>query len=275
MNIAAESSMLCVEQDPMKHTILLAALLATQIHARADIITILSATSIANATSERNAWITGNFGPEATADVTTTFEDDKLGRYTSLSTAVGTFSILPTGKSSTGVGTHHNEFTILNNSTSPFSGRYDTTPGGANWLDSNDITALQLTTTSDSLYFFMTDVDDNNGQLKIQTADGTSVLLPRGNKNGSIFFVGIQSSDPIGYVQWLESNQADGFGLDDFGTAKYNEAAVPEPGSLPGALAALLIVALAVRLRARSVQPSQSPTTLRELRRRRQSREPR
>lgn len=237
-------------------------------------ITVFSATSIANATAERNAWITGNYGPGATANVTTTFEDDKTGRYTSLATDVGTFSILPNGKSSTGVGTHHNEFTILNNATSPFSGRYDTTPGGANWLDSNDITALQLTTTSDSLYFFITDVDDNNGQLKIQTADGTTVLLPRGNKNGSIFFVGIQSSDPIGYVQWLESNQSDGFGLDDFGTVRYSETAVPEPGSLPGALAALLIVALAVRLRARSVQPSQSPTTLRELRQQRQSRKP-
>jgi hypothetical protein len=256
---------------------LLLAILAAQIPASADVVTILSATSIANATSERNAWITGNFGPNATADVTTTFENDKLGRYTSLSTDIGTFSILPNGKPSTGLGTHRNEFTILNNSTTPFSGRYNTTPGGANWLDSNDVTALELTTTADSIYFFITDVNDNNGQLRIQTADGTTAYFPRGNQNGSIFFVGIQSSDPIGNVQWLESNQSDGFGLDDFGVAsyakKYYESPVPEPASLPGALAALLIVAAAVRLRAQSAkQPVASPTTLRELRRRRQQR---
>lgn len=274
MNIAEPSPMLSVEQDTLNYRPLLLAILAAQIPLSADIITVLSATSIANATSERNAWITGTFGPEATADVTTTFEADKTGRYTSLTTDIGTFSILPNGKSSTGAGTHRNEFTVLNNSTTPFSGRYDTTPSGSNWLDSNDITALQLTTTSESLYFFITDVDDNNGQLKIQTADGTTVLLPRGNKNGSIFFVGIQSSDAIGYVQWLESNQSDGFGLDDFGTAKYNEATVPEPGSLPAALVALLILAAAVRLRAKSAMPpTQNPTTLRELRQRRQSRE--
>jgi hypothetical protein len=217
----------------MKFTIQLAALLAIVLTpASADIITIIPATSVANATADRNIWIAENFGSAVTAETLTGFEDDTSGSYTSLATTAGTFSVMPGSKASTGSGTHKNDFTILNSSDTPFQGRYNTTPGGKNWLDSNDITQLQLTTSFDTIYFFITDVDDTGGKLTIQTADGTTSSAFTSPVNGDLYFVAITGPDPIGYIRWLNTSQADGYGLDDFGTVKFPALApVPEPAS--------------------------------------------
>lgn len=226
------------------------ALIASLVPARADVITILSATSIANATAERDAWITSNFGLGASADVNTTFETDATGQYNSLSTGIGTFSILAGGLGSTSSGTGTNQFSILNSGITPFSGRYNTTAGGANWLDSNDITKLQLSTTANAIFFFITDVNDAGGNLQIQTGDGSSSGFSGPKTDGNIYFVGISSTDAIGTLQWLNNVRGDGFGLDDFGVIKYS-ATVPEPASLPIAGVGLLIAAMAVELRKR------------------------
>lgn len=215
----------------MKFTIQLAAFLAIVLTpASADIITIIQATSVASATADRNTWITDNFGSGATSETLTGFENNTSGSYTSLATPAGTFSVMPGSKPSTGTGTHKNDFTILNSSNTPFQGRYNTTPGGKNWLDSNDITALQLTTSLDTIYFFITDVDDAGGKLTIQTADGTTSSAFTSPVNGDLYFVAITAPDPIGDIRWLNTSQADGYGLDDFGTVKC-AAPVPEPSS--------------------------------------------
>ncbi len=237
----------------MKRVYVLVTFAVSLISARADVITILSATSVANATAEREAWITANYGIGAVADVTTTFENYGYGPYTSLITDIGTFSTMAGGLGSTGGGTGGNVFSILNSSDTPFSGRYNTTSGGAKWLDSNDITKLELTTTADSLYFFITDVNDAGGSLTIQTAHGASANFSGSHQDGNIFFVGIKGSNSIGSVQWLNNSRTDGFGLDDFGVARYTEPtvldSVPEPASLPSAAAALLMVATVIRRR--------------------------
>jgi hypothetical protein len=191
---------------------------------------------VANATADRNTWLAENFGAEATSQALTGFEDDATGSYTSLATAAGTFSIVPGSKPSTGSGTQQDDFTILNSSDTPFQGRYNTTPGGKNWLDSNDITKLQLTTSLDTIYFFMTDVDDTGGKLTIQTEDGATSSNFTGAKNGDLYFVAITGPDALGYIRWLNTSQADGYGLDDFGTVKFpppllSAAPVPEPAS--------------------------------------------
>jgi hypothetical protein len=221
----------------MKLTIQLAALAAIILTpANADIITIISASSVANATADRNTWLAENFGAGATPQALTGFEDDATGSYTSLATAAGTFSVVPGSLVSTGNGTHKDAFTVLNSSDTPFQGRYNTTPGGKNWLDSNDITKLQLTTTLDTVYFFMTDVDDTGGKLTIQTADGATSSNFSGATNGDLYFVAITGPNAIGDIRWLNNSQADGYGLDDFGTVAYpsplrSAAPVPEPAS--------------------------------------------
>jgi len=236
----------------MKLSIQLAAILAiVTLPASADVITIMSASSIANANADRNNWLAANFSSGATADTLTSFEDDTKGPWTSLSTTVGTFSAIAGGQGSTGSGTGKNEFTVLNSSNSPFQGRYNTTPGGKNWLDSNDITKLQLTTSLTTVYFFITDADDTGGTLTLQTADGTTKTFSTDNANGNIFFVAITSVDPIGYIRWLDSCRADGYGLDDFGTVKYAAAPVPEPASWLIGGVALFLVSVIVQRRER------------------------
>jgi len=240
----------------MKLTIQLAALLATVIlPAGADIITIIPASSVANGIADRNTWLAANFSG-ATAQTLTSFEDDTKGPWTSLSTAVGSFSAVTGGQGSTGSGTGKNEFTVLNSSDTPFQGRYNTTPGGNNWLDSNDITKLQLTTSLDTVYFFISDADDTGGSLTIQTADGSSATFASNTGNGSLFFVAITSADPIGYIRWLDSSRADGYGLDDFGTVTYppptpHLSAVPEPASWVIAAVGLFLVSVIVQRRER------------------------
>lgn len=241
----------------MKLSFYFAAILAIgTLPASADIITILSASSIANADAERDSWLASTFGSGATANTLTNFENNTKGPWTSLSTTVGTFSVLAGGLGSQGGGTGKNEFTILNSSNTPFQGRYNTTPGGRNWLDSNDITKLQLTTTFDTVYFFITDVDDTGGTLTLQTADGSSKTFSKNNANGNIFFVAITSADPIGYIRWLDSSRADGYGLDDFGTVKYSTVPTPEPASWLIAGVAFFLVSVIVQRRGRKAKAS-------------------
>src|SRR5580704_10948379 len=246
----------------MKLTIQLAVLAAIILTpAGADINTIIQASSLANATADRNTWLTENFGAGAAPQALTGFEDDANGSYTSLATAAGTFSVVPGSLASTGSGTHKDDFTVLNNSDTPFQGRYNTTAGGKNWLDSNDISKLQLTTSYDTIYFFMTDVDDTGGKLTIQTADGASSSNFTGAKNGDLYFVAITGPDAIGDIRWLNSSQADGYGLDDFGTVKYSSsplfsaAPVPEPASWIILGVAMFLLWAAVGRRDRKERP--------------------
>jgi hypothetical protein len=245
----------------MKLTIQLAALAAIAlIPASADTITIIQATSVANATADRNTWLTENFGAQATPQALTGFENDATGSYTSLATAAGTFSVVSGSLPSTGNGTHKDDFTVLNSSESPFQGRYNTTPGGKNWLDSNDITKLQLTTSDDTIYFFMTDVDDTGGKLTIQTEDGSTSSAFTKPANGDLYFVAITGADAIGYIRWLNTSQADGYGLDD-GTVKYSSsplfsaAPVPEPASWIILGVAMFLLWAAVGRRDRKERP--------------------
>lgn len=115
----------------MKLTFHLAALLAIILTpASADTITIIQATSVANATADRNTWLQETFGAGATANSLTGFENDATGNDTSLATAAGTFSVVPGSLASTGSGTHTDVFSVLDSSDTPFQGRYNTTSGG-------------------------------------------------------------------------------------------------------------------------------------------------
>lgn len=230
--------------------------------AGATTITIMSASNAANASAEENAWILSNFGSNFKADILATFEgftaSNQTG-YSSLSTGAGAFSVTPgsqAGDPTQSNGTKKDQFTILNSADTPFSGRYNTTPGGGNWLDSNDITGIQLSTSLDTLIFMITDVNDCGGTLTIKTADGTksSAFAPYPSaKDGNLYFVAITSSGPIGDVWFLNNSRNDGYGLDDFGTVvdpPPPPAPTPEPGTLSVAGLGLIGVALARKYKA-------------------------
>lgn len=231
--------------------------------AGATTITILPASSIANAYAEENSWVLSTFGSNFQPETLETFNEfpasDKTG-YTSLGTAVGTFSVTPgslPGDPTQSNGTKKDQFTILDSADTPFDGRYSTTPGGGNWLDSNDITGIQLATSLDTLIFMITDVNDCGGILTIKTADGTlsKAFAPYPiAKNGNLYFVAITSSKPIGDVWFLNSSTNDGYGLDDFGTVvdppPPPPTPTPEPGTLSIAGIGLIGVALARKYKA-------------------------
>ncbi|HYL37961.1 MAG TPA: hypothetical protein VEV17_18745 [Bryobacteraceae bacterium] len=221
--------------------------------------------AIPTAVGDRNAWILSTFGSGWNPQTLESFESFGFGPYNSLSTGVGTFSVMPgsqPGDYWQSNGTKTDQFTILNSSDTPFSGRFNTTPGGNNWLDSNDITQIQLTTSLSTLFFFITDVNDIGGTLTIRTADGASSANFAPNAaDGNLYFVGIHSSGSIGSVQWLNNSNNDGWGLDDFGTAvdpppppHIYTPAVPEPSSWPIAAAALIAIPVIRKYRARAGQ---------------------
>jgi len=211
------------------------------VSAGASTITIVPASSISNAYADESAWVQSNFGSSFEPETLETFNEftasDTTG-YTSLSTSVGTFSVAGSsqpGSSTLSTGTHQNQFTILDSSDTPFSGRYSTTPGGGNWLDSNDITGVKLTTSLNTLLFMITDVNDTGGTLTIKTQDGTqsSAFVPSSTaQNGDLYFVAITSPNPIGEVWFLNSSNADGWGIDDLGTIVDPPAPTPEPATL-------------------------------------------
>src|SRR5579872_6095974 len=227
----------------MQRTLLSMLLILFAASAGATTITIMPASSIANAYADESAWVLSTFGSNFVPETLENFNEftasDASG-YTSLSTSVGTFSVAPgsqPGNPTWSRGTKQNQFTILDSADTPFTGRYSTTPGGGNWLDSNDITGIQLATSLDTLIFMVTDVNDIRASdtLTIETADGTDSTAfehyPEA-KNGNLYFVAITSSTPIGDVWFLNNAAADGYGLDDFGTIVDPPAPTPEPGTL-------------------------------------------
>jgi hypothetical protein len=241
----------------MKRCLLLISFAVSVSLASATTITVMSESSVGNAVADRNAWILNTFGPLWNSQMLETFESFGYGPYNSLSTGAGTFSVMPgsqPGDPAVSAATLTNQFTILNSSDSPFKGRYDTS-GGSNWLDSNDITQIQLTTDQSTLFFFITDVGDCGGYLQIQTADGTTYNFPSSDyhSDGNLFFVGITSNSALGAVRWLNNYRGDGWGVDNFGTIVDPPPPVvpnPEPASWPIVAAALLAIPLIKQYRA-------------------------
>lgn len=154
-----------------------------------------------------------------------------------INTGAGDFTAQGSAGSLTNSNNHDLSPSILNGVTSQFTGRYDVTPGALNaqgqWLDSNDVTSVlwEVTGGLTSIFFFMTDVNDQNGDLTIILTNGDTFTthfnpLPD-NGSGSLLFVGIKAPSGIASIEFLNDINNDGWGIDYIGTTS-----VPEPGSL-------------------------------------------
>ncbi|MBX9602759.1 MAG: PEP-CTERM sorting domain-containing protein [Bryobacteraceae bacterium] len=209
----------------------------------------ITATSFANRVADRNTALGGQ-----PFIILEDFEGGPTGGVgISFATGVGTFSASGNGTGGACIkpgganGTTCDEMHVLNSSTTPFSGRYDTTFGpGGHWLDSNDMTSLSLNLTASflnlpgglgNLFFFITDIEDVGGQLTITANDGSTTTanfagaanysLP----NGTLYFVNISSASGIKSISFANTSSGDGYGLDDFGTMALDDVGVPEPGT--------------------------------------------
>ena len=180
-----------------------------------------------------DSWI-NNLGGDVT--VYEDFEDvevtDHVNWYSSLDTGIGTF----TAAGDAGTGNTANPdgsltFAVRDDDN---YGRTNTTNLGQNYLDSADITEIDLVLNDgldlSNLFFFMTDASDCHAT----TTTGLNLDLKEyaisSLSNGNQLFFGISLSATEGYIEritWSVSSTADGYGLDDFSSV----APVPEPAT--------------------------------------------
>ena len=226
-------------------------------------ITVTQLSGVSAASAAESAWVLANFGSNFNPQILETFSAfpaSNVTGYSTLSTGAGTFSVMPgsqPGEPGQTSGTGTDQFTILNAADSPFCCRFPVNPGGK-WLDSNDITQIQLASSVSNLFFFVT--ERNNvlpTDLLTITAGGASSSFAANVPGDNIFFVGITSSAPI-TVDWLNNTANHGFGLDDFGTAQQQSgiqtAPTPEPVAWPVAAVALLAILLFKKYKARATR---------------------
>ena len=131
------------------------------------------------------------------------------------------------------------------------SGRSNTSPGGRNWLDSNDLKRMIWdadggpgTRTFDSLIFLLTDVGDIRGTdfaIAVEGGGETASLHVAPQANGTINLVRILFDRAVGAATvTLTSARNDGFGIDDLTVARVTPVPLPPVALLLfGAIAGL------------------------------------
>jgi len=169
------------------------------------------------------------------------FSFDEDGQwYQELTTDVGTFY----ANGSIGLGdTSYNADPSNTDSTDPYFsirstswyGRGNQTTNGSYWLDSGDITQLDLNVDTGnipyrSLFFTLQDPSDVNATTTVQGSAGETVSIQFNNEtNNEVFLVGIfwDPDETLSSISWQVSTQNDGYGLDNFASAP-----VPEPTTM-------------------------------------------
>ncbi len=188
-------------------------------------------------TAEINAWIAAQGGQ---VTVLEDFEGVQSGLYNSLTTSLGTFS-----------APGNNQFDVRDQPNTWSRTNY--TPGGSNFLDSNDRPNITLTMNSSqplyNLFFYIQDPADGWPFNHGHTASTTNIMAfdtdgqpadytfqgstdPHGNSayDGQRWFVGITTNSPILQIEFIVNNPWDGYGLDYFSTV--TSAPVPEPATM-------------------------------------------
>ncbi len=217
----------------MRFAHLAAAALAVAISAPAAFAATITATTpttnFATAKGAETTFLAGK-----TNVITEDFETGFVAGDTagSFNTAVGTFTSVQAGQ----IG---QSLRILSKATTPFQGRRDMTNANnsGKWLDSNDSMVVDWTLDFirpvKEVGFFLTDVNDVSGNLKVTLLDGQTVdadfsFLGAGGArpNGEMVYVTALFDGPATKFTFTTNTKNDGWGID-------NISAVPVP--LPAA----------------------------------------
>lgn len=173
--------------------------------------------------------------------VTEDFEGFVSGTQDSpLATAVGSFEMILAGvgglceSGRNSVGDCTDGVAILDAGNSPYGGRFNTTAGGSQWLDSFDAQEFLFTPNANinAIGFFITDPNDSGGRFDFSLASGLvsmdfDDIFGSSLSNGRVYYLTFTSSEDITGLTIFSNNRDDGFGIDDVTVAR-----VPEPGSL-------------------------------------------
>lgn len=139
----------------------------------------------------------------------------------------------------TGVEVRSDTHPSVPGSYTALSGRFNTSLGGANWLDSNDLEEIVWNVNGggalgpfDSLVFFLTDVGDIKGtDFRIEvTGAGIDPAVHHiaRQANGTLNLVRILFEETVTAATLrLVSAHNDGFGIDDVGVARMAAAPLP------------------------------------------------
>lgn len=161
--------------------------------------------------------------------------------HSSFTTNVGTFVLSTAGLGSsslTNPTNANNDKLLIESKATGESGR-EVLSNYRNdlWLDSNDARLVTwtlgapLTGNFNSFGFYLADVNDTGGILKLNFANGGSaiVTLPAHQANGNLGYVTVRSSLNIvgGVFKFVNNSGTDGWGIDDVVVGN-----VPEPGAL-------------------------------------------
>ena len=193
------------------------------------------------------------------------FEGTLAGtQQTAFTTSVGTFTgVTPGFDSGSGGGSGACDdmgyscaggLAVLNDATTPFSGRF-AAPEGAennNWLDSMDYDVMRFDVIGgkNAIGFFMTDPNDQGGRMDVGLSSGESHSLDLidifGGKesNQSVFYLSFWSEYDFTSLVFTANNKNDGYGIDNVTVAR-----VPEPATLGLLGAGLLGLGMAARRR--------------------------
>jgi hypothetical protein len=116
-------------------------------------------------------------------------------------------------------------------------GRGNQTTEGSYWLDSGDITQLDLTVNTAnipyrSLFFTLQDPSDVGATTEVEggtAGEIASYTFENLEPNNAVFLVGIlwDADETLSSISWKVSTQNDGYGLDNF-----QSAPVPEPATM-------------------------------------------
>ncbi len=193
-------------------------------------------------------WINGLGGQKTVIEDFEDFGSSDIGWIKELDTNVGKFGLTENTQAGTGTSSYKYPsnatgeiyFELRENNA---NGRFNTTPtNGHKYLDSADITELQLTVEENkykNLFFYMTDPSDVGARTESQGfagSDSDTESVAFRQSNGSLWFVGIDAGDKyISKIVWSARDKNndgyytnDGFGLDGFSTV----TPVPEPATM-------------------------------------------
>ncbi len=173
--------------------------------------------------------------------VTENFDNFTAGtQQGTFSTSVGDFTMAVAGSNGLCTGNYgtfggcDNGLVILDSGTTPFNGRFATSPD--NWLDSFDARELHFAPIAgvNAIGMFISDPNDAGGRFQFTLSSGDLIDGDLGRllgnsaiSNGRLYYVTFTSSHDITRLSIITHNRDDGFGIDDVTVAR-----VPEPGTL-------------------------------------------